>query len=164
MNVYITEVRQNHLSALKTVLDSSGLFPSDLLDPMIYDYFNNSDSEEIWFTALLHNQPISIGYCAPERLTQGTYNLYAIAVHASYQGQGIGLKMMEYIEKRLAAQGHRLLLVETSGKAEYALTRAFYHQCLYTQQAIIPDFYDEGDDKIIFIKKFRGNSIPPVTP
>lgn len=140
---------------MKVVLDSSELFPSEMLDEMIEDYLSSEDSSDIWFTAEMEGTPISIGYCAPEKLTEGTFNLYAIAVDKQLQGKGVGAQMIGYIEQKLAAKGHRLLLVETSGTDEYALTRAFYHKLGYEPKAVIPDFYSEGDDKVVFWKKLK---------
>ena len=71
----------------------------------------------------------------------------------NFQGSGIGKKMMSFIEDKLKGEGNRILIVETSGKAEYELTRAFYVKCNYIKQATIPEFYAEGDDKIVFWKK-----------
>ena len=153
MSGQIRKVKKQDIPELKKVLDSSELFPSYLLDEMISDYLNNEKSTDIWFTTIDQEKPISIGYCAPERLTEGTYNLYAIAVHKSQQGNGIGKKMMEYIENELRKGGNRILIVETSGKPEFELTREFYIKCDYTKQAVIPEFYEKDDDKIVFWKK-----------
>lgn len=155
MEQEIRKVKKADLPVLKEVLDSSELFPSSLLDDMISDYLTNVDSTDIWFTTLQGNRPISIGYCAPERLTDGTYNLYAIAVHKDCQGTGVGGQMMNYIEQVLREQGHRLLIVETSSLPEFELTRQFYHKCHYTQEAIIRDFYAKGDSKVIFWKELQ---------
>lgn len=153
MNQRIRKVKKEDLPALKEVLDSSELFPSELLDDMMADYLNKEDSQDIWFTTIKDGQPISIGYCAPERMTEGTYNLYAIAVHKDLQGQGVGGAMMHFIETMLRESGQRVLLVETSGLPEYELTRKFYDQCNYKREAVVRDFYQEGEDKVIFWKK-----------
>lgn len=151
----IRPVVEADIKSLKEVLDSSELFPSELLDEMISNYLSNQDSEDIWFTAVLDDLPVGIGYCAPERMTEGTFNLYAIAVKKELQGKGIGAAMMGYIEEVLQKKGARILLVETSGKHEFSLTRQFYKQCAYTQEAVIRDFYEEGDDKVVFWKKMQ---------
>ena len=85
--------------------------------------------------------------------TNGTYNLYAIGVHMNHQGKGIGKKMMQYLEQQLKTSGHRILIVETSGTEALARTREFYMKCGYRQEAVISDFWDEGDDKVVFWKK-----------
>ncbi|MEQ9266362.1 MAG: GNAT family N-acetyltransferase [Balneolaceae bacterium] len=157
MEKSIRVVSQTDIEALKLVLDSSELFASELLDDMISDYLENPSSNDIWFTFADNEEPVSIGYCAPERLTEGTYNLYAIAVRKDYQGQGIGKQMMLYIEDLLRKKGNRILLVETSGASGFELTREFYKKCNYTKEAVIREFYSEGEDKIIFRKKLSDN-------
>ncbi|MEO0525997.1 MAG: GNAT family N-acetyltransferase [Bacteroidota bacterium] len=155
MKSEIRKVVKEDIADLKMVLDSSELFPSYLLDDMIKDYLTNTLSKDIWFATTLQGRPVSIGYCAPERLTEGTYNLYAIAVHKEFQGKGLGKQMMTYIENLLRSNDHRILIVETSGKAEFKLTRTFYENCEYIRQAIIPEFYAESDDKVVFWKKLK---------
>ena len=58
--------------------------------------------------------------------------------------------MMNYLEALLCQAGHRILIVETSSKLE--LTKAFYHKCNYTKEAVIRDFWTKGDDKVVFWK------------
>ena len=151
----IRRVQRQDIIGLKEVLDSSELFPSEYLDDMISDYFDNKDTPDIWFTYIDNNRPIALGYCAPEKLTNGTYNLYAIAVRKELQGQGIGYKMMNFIEKVLADNGNRILIVETSSVDQYKLTRNFYNKLGYRQEAVIKDFWNDGEDKVIFLKKLN---------
>lgn len=151
----IRPIQKQDIPHLKSVLDSIELFPSEMLDDMISDYFDNPESQDIWFTFSDQDQAISIAFCAPEKLTDGTYNLYAIGVHKAHQGKGIGGKMMDYLEKELRNQGHRILIVETSSSDDLELTRQFYHKKQYTQEATIRDFWEEGDDKVIFWKKLQ---------
>lgn len=151
----IRKVTEQDLPGLKTVLDSSELFPAEYLDGMIYDFLHNPESEEVWFTKLLQGKVVALGFCAPEKLTEGTYNLYAIAVHKELQGQGIGQEMMAYIEALLKETGKRILIVETSSAPHYALTRKFYEKLGYVQEATIRDFWQENEHKVIFWKKLQ---------
>jgi ribosomal protein S18 acetylase RimI-like enzyme len=52
----------------------------------------------------------------------------------------------------LAARGVRLLLVETSGLPAFEGTRGFYRARGYAEEARIRDFYQAGEDKIVFRK------------
>jgi ribosomal protein S18 acetylase RimI-like enzyme len=85
-------------------------------------------------------------------MTEGTWNLYLIAVHPDYQGQGLGTSMLHYIEQMLTARGERMLLVETSSLETFESTRKFYRQCGYDEEARIREFYQAGEDKIVFRK------------
>jgi len=44
------------------------------------------------------------------------------------------------------------LIANTSGVDEFAQTRAFYFKNGYAEEARIRDFWDAGDDKIVFWK------------
>lgn len=147
----IRPVRPDDMPALKVVIDGSGLFPSEMLDDMISNYFENEEAREFWLT-YEEDEPVAVAYCVPEQMTEGTWNLYLIAVHPDYQGEGRGASMLRYIEKMLAACGERILLVETSGLASFERTRAFYRQCGYDEEARIREFYQAGEDKVVFRK------------
>ena len=151
----LRSIETNDIDALKAVLNTIELFPAEMLDDMIFDYFNNPNTTDIWFTKVEGGIPISIAYCAPEKLTDGTYNLYAIGVKKDIQGKGTGKEMMDYLEQLLKEKGARILIVDTSGTPAMELTRTFYHKCNYTQEAVIRDFWEEGDDKVVFWKKLN---------
>jgi len=154
--IKIRKVIAKDLTDIKNVLDSSELFPSDYLDDMIADYFTNPNTEDIWFVAI-DEKGISIGfgYCIPEKLTEGTYNLLAIAVNKELQSKGIGHQMMLFIEQLLKDQKGRILIVETSSDNHYASTRNFYLKQNYQVVATIKDFWKDGEDKVIFWKKLN---------
>ena len=149
----IREVTISDIDGLKKVVDSSRLFPSEYLDEMIFDYFNNDDSQDIWFTCLVDNKPVAIGYCVPEKFTDGTYNLLAIGVDQDSQRKGIASEMMKYIEQLLKEINARILIVETSSDDAQISARHFYKQIGYIQEAVIRDFWKDGEDKIVFWKK-----------
>ena len=152
--INIRPIKLEDIPDLKDIIQTSGLFPAELLDDMTSDYFNNpGETTDIWLTLTVDGKSIGIAYCAPERLTEGTYNLYLIAIHSTQQGKGLGKQFLQYIESLLEVKGNRKLLVETSGMPEFHLTRKFYDQCNYQREAVIKDFYREGDDKIIFSKR-----------
>ena len=151
VNNNIRPVKSPDLPALKTAIATNDLFPAEMLDDMMSDYFNNPDSKDIWFTHV-QNEPVAVGYCAPEKMTEGTWNLYLIAVHPQHQGLGYGSAMMNYIEQLLAERGERILLVETSALDSFEKTRSFYRRCGYEEEARIRQFYQAGEDKIIFRK------------
>ncbi len=149
----IRAVLKSDTEGLKKVVDSSELFPSDYLEEMISDYFNNPDTQDIWFTCVDNEKQVAIGYCVPEKLTEGTYNLLALGVSQDMQRKGIASQMMSYIEQQLKQKDGRILIVETSSDDAQIGARQFYHKIAYTQAAVIKDFWKEGEDKIVFLKK-----------
>lgn len=151
----IRNIRQEDLNSLKAVINSNELFPSELLEDMTSDYFANVQTTDIWLTMEDEGKVIAVSYCAPERMAEGTYNLYLIAIHKEFQGNGIGSELMKYIEEYLLQSNNRILIVETSGLPEFGLTRRFYEKLNYQQVGIIPEFYQQGEDKVIFWKNLN---------
>jgi ribosomal protein S18 acetylase RimI-like enzyme len=86
-------------------------------------------------------------------MTQGAFDLYWIATHPDARGRGVGRALMDYVERKALETNGRLLVVETSSKASYAGTVEFYRRLGYSENTRIRDFYDVGDDKIIFVKR-----------
>jgi ribosomal protein S18 acetylase RimI-like enzyme len=84
--------------------------------------------------------------------TIATSDLYWIVVERERQGGGIGSQLLSEVERRLAADRRRLVVVETSSRADYAPTRAFYEARGYTRTATIPGYYAPGDDLVVFTK------------
>jgi ribosomal protein S18 acetylase RimI-like enzyme len=84
--------------------------------------------------------------------TIGSFDLYWIVVAKENQGNGLGLELMRLAEVAAKKMGGRNMYVETSGKELYVSTRKFYEKAGYAKAATLPDFYDLGDDKIIYQK------------
>jgi len=152
MKAIIRPVEESDLEALKEVIATSDLFPPEMLKGMMQDYLECKSLKDIWLTGEVDEVPVAVSFCAPERMTEGTFNLFLIAVHSDHQGKGLGEQMMRYIENFLEKQEGRILLVETSGSSEFELARKFYDKCGFTREAVIREFYQEGDDKVIFWK------------
>jgi ribosomal protein S18 acetylase RimI-like enzyme len=96
-----------------------------------------------------------VGYACwgPTPGTEGTFDLYWIAVDASRQGGGVGSQLLAHVERTLQAGGGRLIVVETSSRADYAPTRAFYERRGYTRAATLPGYYAPGDNLVIYLKE-----------
>ena len=88
-------------------------------------------------------------------MTDGTWNLYLLAVHPDYQGRGRGSALVRQVEQDLRRVGARVLLIETSGVPGFAVQRAFYAGLGYHEEARIREFYAAGDDKIVYWKLLR---------
>ena len=90
----------------------------------------------------------------PRDLTSGVFDLYWIAVDSTTHRNGVGRRLLDATEEAVRQAGGRMLVAETSGTSHYEPTRQFYLGMGYTSEATIRDFYTEGDDLVIFIKRF----------
>jgi ribosomal protein S18 acetylase RimI-like enzyme len=81
-----------------------------------------------------------------------SYDLYWIAVRDPYRGQGVGTMLLQRSERTIAALGGRRIYVETSSRALYLPTHAFYDAQGYHREALLEDYYAPGDSKLIYVK------------
>lgn len=98
-----------------------------------------------------------LGYACygPIGCTVGSYDLYWIVVDPDRQGRGLGRRLVAEVEQRVAGAGGRRVYVETSNRPQYSPTREFYLRCGYTVDAVLKDFYDVGDDKVVLVRDVR---------
>lgn len=119
-------------------------------------YFNQPDQDYSALGAFTPGGDL-IGYVCYglTPCTTGTYDLYWIAVAKGAQNAGAGTILLQEVERRLARADARLVIIETSSQPLYEPTRAFYVRRGYTEVARVPDFYAEGDDRVIFAKRIQ---------
>ena len=107
-----------------------------------------------------------VGYacCGPTPSTDGTYDLYWLAVHPDAQGHGAGRKLVAFLEQQLRERGARMLVAETSSRADYARTREFYQRAGFAEAARVRDFYAPADDRIIYTTRLAAREVGAATP
>jgi GNAT superfamily N-acetyltransferase len=88
----------------------------------------------------------------PTPITKGTFDLYWIAVRPAVQRHGVGKRLLEFGEELVRSKHGRLLVAETSSQPLYLPSRTFYLHNGFTEVAHIHDYYDTGDDLIIYAK------------
>ncbi len=118
-------------------------------------YLNDPSQLDYRFVVAQGDEGEVCGYACwgPTPMTRGTYDLYWIATDPGVQGKGAGRALMQYVENKVQEEGGRLLILETSSKESYVKTVGFYRRLGYEEASRIRDFYDVGDDKLIFTKR-----------
>lgn len=143
------------LAPVTLLLEATGLFEmeevEEVADVLSAHFIRTPENQDLWLTDD-KNGPVGVAYAAPERMTKGTWNIYLLAIHPDYQRQGRGSALLRHIEQTLAAQGERLLLVETLGIESFEQVRAFYRKNGFEEEGRIREFYAAGADKVIFRK------------
>jgi ribosomal protein S18 acetylase RimI-like enzyme len=91
----------------------------------------------------------------PRPAADRVWDLTMIAVHPGSQGEGRGAAMMRLVETSLRDLAQRLLIVETSATAQYDRTREFYRHLGYDEEGRVRDYWEDGDDLVIFTKALR---------
>lgn len=108
-------------------------------------------------------QPVGWTYYAPDQYAANVWNLWWIGVQPSRHGTGAGRALLHHAELQATAAGARLLIIETSSLPPMGRARRFYEREGYMECGRIPDFYGEGDNKVIFAKRLQPDR-PPAGP
>ncbi len=89
----------------------------------------------------------------PTPLTEGTWDIYWIAVAPDEQGHGLGKALVAFAEEKITGAKGRLILIETASKPEYEKTQRFYYSQGYELVSRISDFYAPADDRLTLMKR-----------
>ncbi|MBI3587125.1 MAG: GNAT family N-acetyltransferase [Ignavibacteriales bacterium] len=110
-------------------------------------------TDYVLFTAVDDSNIVRGYYCVgPTAMTEGTFDLYWIAVDPTYHSKGIGKQLLRHCEEYVKAHNGRLIVAETSSQAKYDNTRKFYQRCNYIEASRIKDYYSVGDDLVVYTK------------
>jgi ribosomal protein S18 acetylase RimI-like enzyme len=144
-------------AGIRAILDSNGIFypyEVDVAVELVEDRLEREDQSDYHFIFLESDDAV-VGYSCYGAIymTDNRFDLYWIAVREDLRGKGLGRILLSETEKKIRAMKGAYLYIETSGKDDYARTRAFYQKSGYLEVACIPHFYKENDHKIIFMKK-----------
>ena len=89
----------------------------------------------------------------PTSLSRGAADLYWIATTPGAQGRGVAAGLFRAVEAAARAAGRWLIVIWTSSRPNYEAARNFYQRmgCELTLQ--LTDFYDRGDDLVVFVRR-----------
>ncbi len=156
------EVTAADINAIRRLVAATGLFNREeiaVAEGLVGERLAKGPASGYEFV-IAQREGVMVGYACfgPVAGTQASYDLYWIVAAPQFQRMGIGRRLLGEVERRIAAAGGRRIYAETSGREQYAPTRAFYQRMGFRQEAVLPDFFAPGDDKVIFVKLLRSES------
>ena len=154
MSCSLRPVGRAHRGRLEQLTRGTGLFREEEVATAVelLDESLAGDNDYQFVGAFADDQLAGYACWGATPGTVATSDLYWIVVDRERQGSGIGSQLLREVERVLMADGRRLVVVETSSRADYAPTRAFYESRGYTRTATIPGYYAPGDDLVVFTK------------
>lgn len=120
---------------------------------MMADHFGpKADEGQICMVDDVEGELLGVAYYEPHPATDRTWELVMIGVHRDRHRLGRGAALLRHVEDDLRSRSQRLLLVETSALPAFDRARAFYRACGYDEEARVRDYYEDGDDMVLFRK------------
>ncbi len=139
---------------VRRIVVSSGFFSSDEIQvavELVEERLSRGLESGYRFLFAEH-EGVCIGYTCfgPIALTKAGYDLYWIAVDNPFRGCAVGRRLLAETLRIVECLGGVRVYAETSSRAQYAPTRSFYRTHGFVEEAVFKDFYDYGDDKIVY--------------
>ena len=152
--------------AIQDITVSAGVFePAEVetVAELWNEYLQKGPQTSGYYFIVYRDGEQVLGYACygPRALTEGTYDLYWIAVDRTHHRHGVGQALLRQVENEVHYMGGRLIVVETSSLERYAPTRRFYEVSGYLREATLRDFYKPGDDLVIFTKHLSTDRTDP---
>lgn len=162
--VYRDTPLPSDLEAIRQLADGTGFFrPDEVLVAveLVEERLAKGEASGYYFRlAESAGRLVAYSCFGPTPCTIGSYDLYWIVVGKEWQGRGLGLEVERVTASAIARAGGKRVYAETSGKDLYLPTRRFYLKAGYFAAATLPDFYDVGDDKVIYQKNLNHEEQP----
>ena len=154
MSCSLRPVGRAQRARLERITAATGLFRPDevAIAVELLDDALAGDGDYRFLGAYVDDELAGYACWGPTPGTTGTFDLYWIVVDPPAQGRRVGTALLEAVEERLTTDNGRLIIVETSSRADYAPTRAFYERRGYSAAARIPGYYAPGDDLVVYLK------------
>jgi len=154
----IRPMARSDKSVVMELIEATAFFRREevhVAEELIDVYLNHPDQKDYDVVVIESDEHEVAGYLTwgGTPMAVGTYDLYWMAVSPRHQGRGYGRKLVEWLEGRVREIGGRLIIIETSSTPKYDPTRRFYLDLNYREIARIPDYYQDGDDRVIYIKR-----------
>jgi ribosomal protein S18 acetylase RimI-like enzyme len=156
----VRELTRTDRSSLIKILSNIESFHADdrALALELIDIILNDPAQKDYAALVAEDEAgLVTGYICfgPTPLTDGTYDIYWVAVDPAAAGQGIGSLLLKKTEDHLKEGNGRLIIIETSSGQEYELTRRFYEKNRYELAERIKDFFREGEDRVTYLKRLH---------
>lgn len=155
----IITATQKDGTQIQDITARAGVFSEEEIDcvRVLWDEYLVDGPESCGYNFIVEREGDQVlGYACygPRDLTDGVFDLYWVAVDPLARKKGVGRGLLTASEEAAKQAGGRMIVAETSGTPHYEPTRNFYFRMGYQLEASIKDFYSDGDDLAIFIKRF----------
>lgn len=154
-----TKTVAEDIGSIRKLVKETGFFRSDEVDiaaELVEESVKKGEKSGYHFIiAEVKNQVIGYTCYGPIPCSLLSWDLYWIVTERTWQGKGIGSRLLKMTENNIKASGGKNIVIETSSKELYAPTQHFYDKNGYHLKARFEDFYDAGDDKLVFMKKMQ---------
>jgi ribosomal protein S18 acetylase RimI-like enzyme len=157
MGMNIRELAATDRQAIEGILAESGAFSPEeravALELVSESLQEGATGDYPHFVAEMDNEPAAYICLGRTPMTKSTWHLYWICVRPARQRCGIGRMLHDFAEQFVRARFGQRIVLETSGRPDYAGSRQFYLAIGYRPAGEIRDYYGPGDSCLYYCKE-----------
>lgn len=151
------DLKPGEAKRIREITESVGVFHQyevDVAEELAIACIENGAYESGYNYVLCEYNSEIIGYTCYGDIpcTKNRYDLYWIVVLNGFRRMNIGKRLISATEEKILERGGKKIYIETSSTEPYYYTRQFYMNCGYKEEAVFKDYYDDGDDKIVYVR------------
>ncbi|MDZ7741511.1 MAG: GNAT family N-acetyltransferase [Bacteroidota bacterium] len=156
--VFRAILRETDPEAIGELVRSAGFFYQEEIEIAVQlareRIMKGENSGYFFLLADIGNELAGYACFGPVPGAKDTWDLYWVAVHDHFRGKGLGSIILDKSIGIMSHSGARQVYAETSSREMYHATHQFYEKNEFLIVARLKDFYDLGDDKLIYMRKF----------
>lgn len=145
------------LPAIRSLVEATDMFTASEVGTaveLLCEYFEKGAASGYHFVvAEIEGAVVGYACFGPIPCTVSSWDLYWIAVQPARQRSGVGRLLLREVEGQVLKAGGSRVYLDTAGRDAYEPTRSFYERMGYARAAVLPDFYAEGDAKVVYAKR-----------
>jgi len=139
-------------AAIEALVAATGVFSAEEIRTAAALAETTLDGSETYRWLIAEQGGAVVGYTCFDRvpLSKVSFDLYWIAVLPDRRGTGLALELLQRTAKFIKSKRGTQIFAETSSLPAYAPARAFYRKAGFEEAARFRDFYEAGDDKLVY--------------
>jgi ribosomal protein S18 acetylase RimI-like enzyme len=157
-SIVVERGREADREAIGETTRRAGVFTAEE-EKTVFELFDahlkSADSGYEWFSARAGTRLAGFACYGPTPLAPGAFDLYWICTDPEFQGHGVGRSLFAAVEADIRGRDARLLIVWTSAAKKYLPANKFYERMGCECAARIRDYYQPGEDLVVYIKYFN---------
>jgi ribosomal protein S18 acetylase RimI-like enzyme len=142
---------------IREILLGSGLFgetDAECVDDMFGHALDKPTPDNYRFlSGWLDGRMLGFACYGWESLTHGTWDLFWVCTLPEARGRGIGGALLRESVRVAVTEGGRLMVISTSSTPPYAAAHRLYESQGFVRTAIVPEYYNRGDDLYIYSRR-----------
>ncbi len=144
---------------ISAILLNSAVFgqaDADTVDEMFGQAMAKPGPDQYRFTsAWVGDRMLGFACYGWESMTHGTWDLFWVCAHQDARGLGVGRALLAEAVHTATHEGGRLMVIYTSSTRPYDAARRLYESQGFAKTAVIPEYYNPGDDLNIYSRRLK---------